>query len=205
MKALKESPGQIRSFQRLTLPAQPSARAKLPLSRNAAQPPDVQTERSGKIKNILVPTDFSACSAEAVARAAELARQHDATLTILHVIDINPPTAPTHCGTAVELMERLWTTGISALRRLTESLAQNHTKARRRILEGLPAEAIVENSSGFDLLVIGQPRSRSSWKFFSRHTARRVIERAECPVLVVDESRRGVDRTPAYTETVALR
>lgn len=205
MKALQESPGPIRSFRRLTWPAQSPARAKLPLSRNEAQPPGVDTKRGGEINNILVPTDFSLCSAEAVVRAAELARHHNATLTILHVIDINTPASLTHCGTAEELMKELWATGIFGLGRLTKSLEPNQTETRTRILEGLPAEAIVENSSGFDLLVIGQRRSRPAWNFFSRHTARCVIAQAKCPVLVVDESRRGVDRTPAYTETVVLR
>jgi len=138
-----------------------------------------------KIRNILVPTDFSASSLEAVARAAALARRYDATLTILHVIDSNPPAALTHVGPAENLMRRLWDRGISQLRCLADSLAQTQTKTQTRIIEGLPAEAIVGDSSGFDLLVIGAELSKSAWHFFSRHTARRVIEQALCPVLVV--------------------
>ena len=40
------------------------------------------------IKNILVPTDFSKCSMYAVKLAAKMAKQVDATLHFLHVIEV---------------------------------------------------------------------------------------------------------------------
>ena len=152
-----------------------------------AGPPDRETKRGWRVRNILAPTDFSACSLEAVAQAAALARQYDATLTILHVIDSNPPAAFTHCGSAENLMRQLWVTGISELSRLKEALARNMTKARTLIVEGIPAESIIESSLGFDLLVISPQRFKPARHFFSRHTARRVMERAPCPVLVAPQ------------------
>src|ERR1700690_2780050 len=50
----------------------------------------------GGIRKILVATDFSPCSTRAVESAVALARQCGASLTLLHVIDINPPEAITH-------------------------------------------------------------------------------------------------------------
>jgi nucleotide-binding universal stress UspA family protein len=145
-------------------------------------------QKSGRRpQRILVPTDFSPGSASAVEHAVGLACRCGATLTLLHVIDINPPAALTHCGTAEDLMRQLRVTAVSQLRGLTESLRQRAVKNRTLIVEGLPAEAIIENSSGFDLLVLGEPRSKSPWTFFASHTARRVIQRAECPVLLVRE------------------
>lgn len=175
------------SFQRLLLGARSSRSMEAPPTVNAAEPAGMGTEPGWRIRTILVPTDFSPRSVEAVAQAAVLARHYDATMTILHVIDGNPPSARTHLGTAEDLMRQLWATGVAELRRLTDSLAPQHTKTQTRIIEGLPAEVIIENSSGFDLLVIGEPRSKSVWHLFSRHTARRVIEGAVCPVLVVDQ------------------
>ncbi|HWX22669.1 MAG TPA: universal stress protein [Candidatus Binatia bacterium] len=157
-------------------------------------------ESARPIHRILVPSDFSPRSAKALERAIALARQFDATLTILHVIDINPPAAFTHSGTAEDLMKQLWVTGASELSRLEESLRKNQTKVQTLLVEGLPAEAIVENSAAFDLLVISEPRSKSTWNLFSRHTARRVVEQAECPVVVVDQtlsSRRGKQASQA--------
>ena len=187
MNAIKEHSPSIRWFQRLPLRAQLSERMENPASLKTAWPPDLETEAGSSIKRILVPTDLSACSAETVDRAATLARHHDATLTILHVVDINPSATFTHCGPANDLMRRIWVTGAAELSRLKNSLEGKQTRAQTLIVEGLPADAIVESSSGFDLLVISEPRSKSAWHLFSRHTARRVIEGAECPVLVVHQ------------------
>ena len=149
-------------------------------------------ESDRRIQSILVPTDFSPCSAGAIERAMALAEECDATVTLLHVVDVNSPAAFAHCGTADELMGRLWATGISGLRRLAEMLAQTQTRIRTLIVEGFPAEAIIEHSSGFDLLVIAAPRSKSAWSLFSKHTVRRVIEQAQCPVQVVQHTPRLV-------------
>src|ERR1017187_4073178 len=175
------------SLQRPLLGTRWSRRMEAPHTMSAAEPASTGMKPGWRIRTILVPTEFSARSLEAVGRAAVLARHHDATVTILHVIDINPPSAPTHVGAAGDLMRQLWATGIAGLRRLTESLAQEQTKVRARILEGLPAEVIIENSSGFDLLVIGEQCPKSAWHLFSRHTARRVIEGAVCPVMMVHQ------------------
>ncbi len=51
------------------------------------------------IRRILVPTDFSAASSGAVARAARLANQCRAALTLLHVVDINAQPQPGETAT----------------------------------------------------------------------------------------------------------
>ena len=75
--------------------------------------PNVSThEEPGRpIRRILVPTDFSPCSLRAVERAIAMARQSNAALTILHVIEIDPPAASSHYGTADDLMRPLWVRG----------------------------------------------------------------------------------------------
>jgi nucleotide-binding universal stress UspA family protein len=137
------------------------------------------------IHRILVPTDFSPSSARALECAIAMPRQSDASLTILHVIDINPPAASRHFGTADDLMRQLWVRGTSEFAGLKTSLDQTQVRIQTLLVEGLPFEAIVENSCDFDLLVIYEPSFKSAWNFFSRHTARRVIEQAKCPVHVV--------------------
>jgi len=190
MIARNEHPDSAQLFQRLRVGARLSRCMEAPSAVNAAEPAGMETEPGWRIRTILVPTDFSACSVEAVAQAAVLARHYDATMTILHVIDGNPPSARTHLGTAEDLMRQLWATGIAELRRLTEALAPQRSKTETRIIDGLPAEVIIENSASFDLLVISEPISKSAWHLFSRHTARRVIEGAVCPVLVVQQRMR---------------
>jgi nucleotide-binding universal stress UspA family protein len=64
------------------------------------------------LKNILVTTDFSACSEAAVKIAASLARQHQSQLILLHTIEFDPmlpnPMAPTtlECEHEQELTAR---------------------------------------------------------------------------------------------------
>lgn len=187
MIARKEHPAPAQPLQDPPLPGHLSEWLEDSSGVDAAGLPDLDTNPACRIRNILVPTDFSACSLAAVAQAAALARHNDATLTLLHVIDTNSPEALTHVGSAEDLMRQLWVTGRLRLCPLAESLERAKTKTLTRTIEGLPAEAIIEDSSGFDLLVIGERDSNPAWHFFSRHTARRVIDGAQCPVLVVHE------------------
>jgi nucleotide-binding universal stress UspA family protein len=177
--------GLAESFQQRSLRERFAAHADDTASINVAKLPRREANRDWKINNILAPTDFSAGSAEAVAQAAALARRYDASLTILHVIDSNPALARTHVGPAEELMKQLWAAGTAGLRQLSESLAQQQIKAQTQLVEGLPAEVIIEHSANFDLLVISEEHSKPAWRLFSRHTVRRVIEGAACPLLVV--------------------
>jgi nucleotide-binding universal stress UspA family protein len=173
------------SFQQRSLRERFAGNADDSVSINVAKLPRREANRDWKIQNILAPTDFSAGSAEAVAQAAALARRYDASLTILHVIDCNPALARTHVGPAEELMKQLWAAGTAGLRQLSESLALQQVKAQTQLVEGLPAEVIIENSATFDLLVISEEHSKPAWSLFSRHTVRRVIDGAACPLLVV--------------------
>jgi nucleotide-binding universal stress UspA family protein len=135
------------------------------------------------IRRILVPTNFSNASTQAIQRAVALANQCDATLTILHVIDIN---APDQAGEAEDLMKRLWSEGSRKMAQLACSLA-GKVKAQTMLAEGLPAEVIIEKSSEFDALVIAKSAGKRGLKLFSKHTARRVMENAACPVMVLHQ------------------
>jgi len=136
------------------------------------------------IKRILVPTDFSAASSMAVERAVAIANQCNATLTILHVIDINAQAEPDRCGSAEALMKHLWGEGSARMGQLAWSLC-GRVEAQTAVQEGLPWEEIVERSRDFDLVLLGENRARKRWNFFSKRTARRVLENAACPVMLV--------------------
>jgi len=157
----------------------------------ADRPPDAILElpvlpvsspvRPRAIGTILVPTDFSFASARAVEQAVALANQCEAALTILHVIDVN---APATVGTAAELVRVLWEAGSARMAELAWSLS-GKVQAHTRLTEGLPWEVIVEQSRRSDLIVMARHQGRNHWKPFSRHTARQVLDKATCPVLVV--------------------
>lgn len=143
--------------------------------------------RSRGIRKILLATDFSPCSTKALKLAVALASQLAASLTILHVIDINPPAAFTHAGGADALMQGLRVHAITEMDRLAGPLPRTQVETEPMIVEGLPAEGILDQSRHSDLVVLGMQSAKRSWSLFSRHTAQSVIEAAPCPVLVVRE------------------
>ena len=147
------------------------------------------TWQRGGIRKILVATDFSPCSTKAVDHAVALASQCGATLTLLHVIDINPPAAFTYAGGAEALMRELRVEANTRMARLACSLTGAQVEAQPMLVEGLPAEEIVEQSIRCDLVVLGMASGKRSRGLFAKHTTQGVLEAAACPVLVVREGR----------------
>jgi len=135
------------------------------------------------IRNILVPTDYSAGSTKALQRAVVIANQCDAAITILHVIDVN---AQAGVGTAQDLMEDLWNNASRQMADLAFSLA-GQVNAQTMLEEGIPWEVITEKSGEFDLMVLAKGHCARGWNLFSKHTASRVIENATCHVMVVHD------------------
>jgi nucleotide-binding universal stress UspA family protein len=142
------------------------------------------TNGERRIRKVLVATDFSPSSVKAVEHAAALANQCDATLTILHVIDINAQATPGKSGVAAELMKDPWAGGFAKMGQMAWSLC-GRVDAQTAMQEGLPWEEIVNKSREVDVLVLGRSRARAGGKLFSEHTVQRVIENSACPVLVV--------------------
>lgn len=140
--------------------------------------------RGNPVRRILLATDFSPASLKAAERAIALASQCGATLTILHVININAQPARGELGTAEELMKQRWAEGSVQMGRLAWSLS-GQVEAQTLIEEGLPWEKIVEKSGDFDLLILGKRSAQPGWRPFSQHTVRRVIRNAARPLLVV--------------------
>ncbi len=151
--------------------------------RGRAQAPFLHKRQSQGVSRILVPTDFSPASAKALELAAALANQCNATVTILHVVDISAQGA---YGTAEELMRQAWHNGATQLGQLAWAYSGT-VQAQTLLAEGVPWDVIVEKSHDFDLLVIGRPRSKGMWSLFSHHTAKGVADKAACPVILVNQ------------------
>ena len=135
------------------------------------------------LRKILVPTDYSSGAGKAIQRGVAMARQFAAELALLHVIDI---TTPGGQGTAEQMMQRLWHDGSTRMAHLACSLA-GQVEAQTLLAEGIPWEVIAEKSGEFDLIVLAHSGRKKVWRFCPKHTARRVIENARCPVMVIGE------------------
>jgi nucleotide-binding universal stress UspA family protein len=139
-----------------------------------------------KPQTILHPTDFSTSSAYALAVAADLARQHGATLLILHVAETTGPENVTYGEATSELEPEGYH------RRLRDDLVRSvptpaGVEVEYVLAGGAPADAIVETARDrhCDLIVLAThaPTSRLS-RLFTGSVADEVIHVAPCPVLV---------------------
>ena len=143
------------------------------------------------VKNILVATDFSEASADAVVFARQLAHAFGSTLHVLHV-------AANIVSGAVGVEG--YTTDFSALQREVEESARRQTDAvisdeDRRTLHAhaivltssSPAQSIVSyaHSAHVDLVVVGTHGCAGASSSLMGSVAERVVHLAPCPVLTV--------------------
>jgi nucleotide-binding universal stress UspA family protein len=141
------------------------------------------TERRLEMKEILYATDFSPESLSALPYAVSLAQEHEARLTILHVIGEEKVGELVHAENYIESTLR-------RLRELVPSEAKSWCETTVRVEKGSAAEKILEVAIalGADLIVLGARGAAGhmgATTHLLRPTAHRVVTQAECPVLTV--------------------
>lgn len=131
------------------------------------------------MKTIMAASDLSARSDRALARAAVLARQHQARLLAVHVVDEELPAAL--ADRQAEDADRLLRAAIAAL---PDSGALS---SEVRVVVGEHYQIILSEAeaSGADLVVIGQHRKDVLLDLFRGSTGERIIRFGNRPVLVV--------------------
>ena len=139
------------------------------------------------LKNILVPIDFSATSLKALQYAVPFAKQFEAKITLLHVVDL--PMYPQEFG-------YLLVDESQALEGTKKSLAE---LAARMIAPELLAGTLVRRGFAFDTIVTVARETQTDLIIATTHgytglkhvvmgsTAERIVRHAPCPVLVVRE------------------
>ena len=154
----------------------------------------IDREQKQKYNRLLVPTHFSTTANYAVRRSLELARQHEASLTLLHVrkrLSSKLSTDIDHAS--AELVTRLDTEDENdAMARLASLIPSDMVKVTFETVNGEPGSAIVKAAIRHraDLIVMGRSTRRSWWAFFGPNVSRQVLRRAPCPVLIVTEPTR---------------
>ncbi|MEL6551658.1 MAG: universal stress protein [Pseudomonadota bacterium] len=130
------------------------------------------------IETITVATDLSERSEKAVQRAAALARQHDAALTVLSVIDEDLPD---------DLEELLVEKTRAAITTLLETL-EAPRNVTIDVRAGDPVEEMIAATHAMvDLFVVGTHRRRAFLDVMWETTAQKTVRHAPCPVLLVRE------------------
>lgn len=141
-------------------------------------------------RSILAPVDFGDASARAVSIGALVASAFDAPLVALHAETLEAPPYFTH--QQIDALEA----GRQAAREAAADYVRRFVAGRTaypadvRLVDQPPAEAILEASGAFDLVVMGTHGRRGPSRWWLGSVAERVIRVTDTPVLVVraDES-----------------
>lgn len=145
--------------------------------------------------SILVATDGSEYSEAAVSHAISLAKDTEAKVTALYVVS---EFAGVGRETRVwgDLRKVLEEEGKRALARAKEIAEKEGVKIDTKIVEGSPAEKIIEAAieGKFDLIVVGTKGKTGLSKFLLGSVAEKVVHGAPCAVTVV----RGPSRYTQY-------
>lgn len=157
---------------------------------------DVGAPSNPPPRRILVAVDFSPCSTAAARFAAALAAPVGAVIDLLHV----------HLHEHDEELHAWWST-LDDRERAARSLLSYITAARQgelnelavdvrrrgvrdvnvRLVEGVPAKAIVSEAKAYDLVVLGTQGRTRLRDFIIGSVAERVVRHSPVPVLVVPE------------------
>ena len=146
------------------------------------------------LKNILVATDFSEPSANALAYGRDLARAYNATLHVLHVTENIMLRYAPEVGFAVPEMQR--DLDRAARRELDQLIGADNIRNLRVVpaIESATnaAAAIVAYAKAqlIDVIIVGTHGRGAMKQLLMGSVAERVVRTAPCPVLAVREHER---------------
>jgi nucleotide-binding universal stress UspA family protein len=139
------------------------------------------------LKKILVPTDFSESARRALLYGTSFAREYEAELLLLHVVetltvgyasDLFPvPMA--------EVFQEISGYAKTELAKLAEEVRAKGVRVRELVVQGKPAAEImhVAREETVDMIVLGAHGKGVLDQALFGSTTERVVRRAPCPVL----------------------
>jgi len=139
-----------------------------------------------QVRKILVPTDFSPYSDQAVDYAAIVAKAFKAKIVLMHVTEPFPYTT-TDALILVEYGRVLDKITQSLLDNLSKSLTVKGLAVKTHSVSGVPYREIVEKAARekADMIIMGTHGRRGVDHFLLGSVAEKVIRLAGCPVLTV--------------------
>jgi nucleotide-binding universal stress UspA family protein len=135
-------------------------------------------------RRILVPTDGSACSDEAVAHALAIAKAMGSAVVFLFVMD-TLRTWREGVVNGAEALQLLAAEGRTILDRAADAAVSAGVGAHGELVEGTAADVIVRRSADFNLIVMGSHGRGLLERLTVGSVTESVLHRVTCPLLVV--------------------
>ncbi|MEN6624317.1 MAG: universal stress protein [Smithella sp.] len=144
-------------------------------------------------KNILVPTDFSSYSDIALKQAIDIAKEHQAKIYLLHVIDDGFRQCTVDYCLDEATVEKVISDSIINAKDKLEKEAKKITEGNSGVeivfdaKRGVPYEEIIkeQEEKGIDLIVIASHGKTGILKNLMGSVADKVMKRAKSPVLLI--------------------
>jgi nucleotide-binding universal stress UspA family protein len=142
------------------------------------------------ITKILLPTDFSEPSYEALKTANELASHFSAELVLIHVVSTTPviPPSPGQTGFHIPgVIRELEDTAKKSLEGMVKEKLRGEIKTRTMVITGNPSDEIARVAADEDVnLIVIATHGLSGWRrFIFGSVTDKVAKIASCPVLLV--------------------
>lgn len=145
-----------------------------------------------KIK-ILVPLDFSELGAYALRTAETFAKLYDGSITPFHsyvpVNELNSPYSFDISSTPMEDYEQIEEALTNRLREMAETEIDEKYLNKPIVSMGNPAQAIVEQSEDFNMIVMTTHGRTGFSRFFLGSVSEKVLRISHIPVMIVNKER----------------
>ena len=137
------------------------------------------------IKKLLVPTDFSDCSREAMKYAEMMARLFEAKIILVHVVHVSYSITDT--VQVVDHTETLKSIAKPLLENEEQRIQSEGIPVEKELLLGVPYRQIIDkaNRSHADMIVMGTRGRTGVEHLLLGSVAEKVVRLAHCPVLTV--------------------
>ncbi len=150
-----------------------------------------------KVKNIIVPTDFSVTAKNALNYAKMLAQTLDAEVTVVHINEYFIPVSEIAVAPLSENEESQIKEAMDTF--VSEDAGNGvlvKSQLKTKLLKGDPVERLVQMSEDADLIVMGSTGLQDFLSKIIGSTSLEVANQAHCPVLLVprDAQWQRIDR-----------
>lgn len=141
------------------------------------------------IKNILLPTDFSKLSLTAAEYAVDLAKQYNAVIHLINVIEKTPPILTIRSLDLSEdkILKSIEEEAKSSLEKTVSKIKRDEVEIISVLKKGLDYQEIVNYSqkNKIDVIIIATHGRTGLLHTLLGSVAEKVIRYAKCPVLVI--------------------